>query len=190
MILVFILVLAFLLGYRKKFPNSDRLKMILAVTGFSILVSFLVSFLTVYGVWAVDSRIFKPEYSPLGKLSEPFYLKQYEVVYAMGDIGNVWFEIYCGIETHYTRLWTEGYTMKVIGEGVYQILYPEYPHVDYTVPALLEVILNFTALNIVGIPLAVLIYNMRRILEKVSFGIARFQERYRDNSVYQWLSSE
>lgn len=80
LILVFSFVFVFLWGYLKKFPRPNLLKMTIAVTVFSILVSFLVSFTSVYGSYGVygtdRTDILRTPYNPVfAQFSLPLYLE-------------------------------------------------------------------------------------------------------------------
>ena len=191
MIVVFVLVSVFLWGYLKKFPNPNRLKMILAVTVFSILVSFLVSFVSVSGVYGVyDTDNFKvvwARHNPvLGRFSLPFHLEvEWGWMEFMFNTGTVWFRIFfAGAQVLEMK-----FSYKSAGETGY--VFPNGQiNVNYTATLFYHLLLIFTALNMIGLPLAILTYNMRGILKKLNSRITELKEHYKDNSLYQWLFSD
>ena len=141
----------------KKFPNSNRLKMIFVVTVFSILVSFLVSFVSmssVYGVYDTGTlELMRARHNAvLAKLSFPFYLEtEWGWMETMLNTGTVWFRMFFAnvelLEMEFGYRGSKGYV---------------FPHgqtdVNYTVPLFYQLVLMLTALNIIGVPLAAITY--------------------------------
>jgi len=165
-ILVFCLVLVFLLGYLKKFPHSNTMKMILAVTTFSVLVSLLVSFLSVYGsFWGIRALVSNPI---LAQLSQPFYLEtEYGGIYHMFDTGPVWFRI------HFAGVQLLEMPFGVKYSETKYVYPPGHPTVDYTTTLFYQLVLIFTGLNIIGTPLAAFAYKLIS-WGKLKSAIARF----------------
>mgnify|MGYP001085786301 FL=1 len=182
MILVFCSVFAFLWIYLKLFPRPNRSKMILAVTVFSILTSFLVSVVSMYSVYWSSNPVF-------ARLSLPFHLEaEWGPVLQMLNTGTVFFRIFfAGVP-----LWEMEFGTINTSERSY-IHPPGQPDVNYTIPLFCLLVLIFTALNMVGAPLATLTYklkiweSMKKRWEELSSAIARFDERARKNSLYRWL---
>ena len=181
MILVFIIVYAFLWGYNKKFPNSTKFKKITLVTALSILISIMISFSYVYGFFVLHSP-----------LSLPFYMRipDFIIIDSMLGIGNVVYTIFfVGLKLLETNLGFRSLGM----EGGYIFAGRDFD-IDYGPTLFTHLFLIFTALNLIGFPLAVITYRYRGIWKgiwnKLSSKITRFQEEHRDNRVYQWLFPE
>ena len=133
LILVFICVLVFLWSYQRIFPHPDRLKMILAIVAFSVLVLFLVSFVTVYGAYWI-SPVF-------GCLSIPFLLQlKHYIIYPM------------------QQMWFRG---EVFFLGIKLLEIEHFSFVDISASALLQLILIFTLFNTISAPLALISYMLK-----------------------------
>jgi len=185
MILVFSLILVFLWGYLKKIPHSNTMKTVLAVTVFSVLVSLLVSFLSVYGsFWGerapVHASLHAVSNPILAQLSQSFHL---ETEYGWSEIFNsrhVWFRIhFAGVRLLEMPL------LMYTGETNY-VYHRGQPNVDYTTTLFYQLVLIFTGLNIIGAPFAAFTYKLIS-WEKLKFTIARFQENTRNSSLYRRL---
>lgn len=166
LILVFALVFVFLWGYLKFFPRPHKLKMILVVTVFIVLISCLVSFLTVYGVHGAydtgDLELVRARRNPvLARVSLPFYLEaEYGWMEAMINTGDVWFRIFFAkvqlleMEFEYIRL----------GES---FIFPQRQiNVNYTTTLFYQLFLILTALNMLGAPLAAFTYKLTEKIAK------------------------
>ena len=151
MILVFALVFIFIWSYLKKFPNPNRLKIIFAVTVFSILASLLVSSLSVYGAWYRNPV--------LESLSMPFFLDiLWGISVGLWD-GSVWFRIFlAGVQLSEAE-----FHYKTAGRGPMPYLYSGLQwDVDLTAIVLFQYVIVFTALNMVGVVLAVIAYKLKQ----------------------------
>ena len=188
MILVFSLILVFLWGYLKKFPHSYTMKTVLAVTTFSVLVSLLVSFLSVYGsFWGerapVHASLRAVPNPVLAQLSQPFYLdaKYAAIIYEMLSTQNVWFRIhFAGVQLLEMPFW-----VRYTGTIAFICSFAR-PTVDYTTTLFHQLVLIFTGLNIMGALLAAFTYKLIN-WGKLKSTIARFQETTRSNSFYRRL---
>ena len=162
MLLVFAVVFVFLWAYLKQFPHGHRLKMVLVVVGVGLLVSLLASYPPVYNFFS-DARPRNPLYV---WLSFPFHLDgEAGPSDTMLNIGKAWFRIYL-VGVH---LWEMEVNVRYTGEGGY--IFPSWQmDVDITASVLFQLFLIFTALNMLGTPLAaaVAVIYMTTIWEKES----------------------
>lgn len=201
MILVFCLVFAFLWGYLKKFPRSHKLKTISAVTVFSVLISFLISFLPVFGFYSAYMHTHKiwvatHTSTELSLFSVPFHL-EVEYVPLIWPGMSLWPRyhllfyriLFAGVQL----LEMEFHAIPADGR---LYIYTQVPEswqpcdADYAAALFFPSSLIFTALNMIGLPLVILTYNKRGILKKLNSRITEFKERHKDNSLYQWLFSD
>jgi len=165
LILVFSLVFAFLLIHLKIFPHAGRLRIVLAVTVFSIVISFLVSFISVYGFYPFhdtdDIATTARRYNPvLAQFSLPFYLKAHNDGSSFWPARNLWEGIYFAG----AQLWGMKFGVSV-KEGRLAIYPPEQPDVNYTIPLFYQLVLILTAFNMIGMPLAAFIaYKLKTTL--------------------------
>lgn len=172
MILVSIFVFAFLLGYLRLFARGNRLKMISTVTAFSLLVSFLVSYLTVSSSCRWH---YNPALTPrLRRLSMPFYLDGSGISY--GEIGTMWYWIsFADIQ-----IWEGEFGICSTLEGSY--IYPRgQVLVDYTDTLFNQFILMFIGFNIIGVSLATLTHvcllKIWRLMKKLKPRVMRAQQQ-------------
>lgn len=192
MILVSILVFLFIWVYQRKSSNPNKLKMGLSVLVFGIFVSFLVSAVSVcgfYGVYNFEIRDLEDITTTLSLFSLPLHLKTDFMPLWQGwppGPDPLFIEIsFASAKLSEMELW-----LMRTGEGGFICPSKYSDDVDYTASVITHLFFTFTAFNMIGLPLAILTYNMRGILEKLNSRIIGFKERYKDNSLYQWLFPE
>ena len=159
MILVFCSVFVLLWVYLKLFPRLNRSKMILTVMVFSILFSFLVSFLSVsgvYGPYGSSIRALVPNNPVLAQFSLPFYLEvEYGPAELMTNSGFMFLRIFFAK----AQLVELEFGTKAEAERGYIYVGRQFD-VDYTMTLFYQLLLIFTAFNMIGALLAAFTYKL------------------------------
>lgn len=183
LILVFSFAFSFLWGYLKKFPHGNKLKMVLALTVLGILVSFLISFLTLYGFYGVYDtdriELVRSRENPvLARLSLPFYceLASPGVRHLMALYDDfMWFRMYFADVQLWEMEFLAGYR-TALQEGRLYIYSPEQPNVNYTTPLFYQLLVIFTAFNMIGAPLAAFAYKLtEKFMKRISLESFNFK---------------
>lgn len=173
MILVSIATFTFLYCVAKKFPNYSRLKTVLLVIGFAILVSLLVSFVSVYcfyGLYDTDKIVVAGTRSNpnLAKFSLPFYFDQrfeslpLSTPYELSE--TLYFASVQLFELEYQISQTAW-----IHEGKLVLHPPGQPDVNYTRTLFYQLLLTLTTFNLFGAPFMVaVLWHLKKDESKIA----------------------